>query len=361
MQVLRAMYNLAPDIRTIGVTGRQDVLVQDFSSFNNMIDFSIESKAISSSTSLNNRKLTFRITIIAKNSAGNMLPIQTEDVTITPSVILRDNKIYLVGNYTSALFTPKVQYPFDCTYSYMISGSFSTSAFSESFSFSSANEVLIEVVKYINPTISADISKVDARPPHTVTIDVSGRAIKNVYYHQTYRQNQISLVFEYKKEGGQLETVDLGTLPIGDDNTFSGNFTITTMTDYTALYLVNIKYKDVYDVEKILSDKIYPNIPVAYWNNETMNFNTLVKQQGFPLSEIIDSGSRSGAVKLGKLGVEWGNVSIVPSKANTPTGQTVNFSLPFVNLPAVVVSMSTTVPRNSCYRLLCIIYNTDKM
>ena len=58
----------------------------------------------------------------------------------------------------------------------------------------------------------------------------------------------------------------------------------------------------------------------------------------------FEAASGSGIVRLGGLLIQWGNVTITPSAADTPTNATINFARTFTAVPTVLATPVSSVP-----------------
>ncbi len=68
----------------------------------------------------------------------------------------------------------------------------------------------------------------------------------------------------------------------------------------------------------------------------------------FVTSDPVTHGSRTGKAFLSNgLLIQWGETSITPTAANTPTSKTVSFSTTYTDNPIVMVTMLSTAPGTS--------------
>ena len=59
---------------------------------------------------------------------------------------------------------------------------------------------------------------------------------------------------------------------------------------------------------------------------------------------ISNIATRKGQVKIGKLLIQWGNLTVSISAANTPSTASITFPLPYASPPIVICNSNTTVP-----------------
>ena len=108
--------------------------------------------------------------------------------------------------------------------------------------------------------------------------------------------------------------------------------------------------------ERTITLAFYANNGSVIEYSPTMTATTMVRELngGKCLALAARAGSVKGSVvslsgqymTYDGLLIQWGTVTISPSAANTPTGATVTFPIPFAATPTVFLSPISTVPED---------------
>jgi hypothetical protein len=101
----------------------------------------------------------------------------------------------------------------------------------------------------------------------------------------------------------------------------------------TAIPAIDV-YKDKIALHGLYDENISDS-DIQLWGNTFLN--------GYNLQNIVSSGTASGVLQLGKIGIEWGLVSVAPTSGSTPNyygSTTVYFENTYTNTPLMIACLA---------------------
>ena len=177
------------------------------------------------------------------------------------------------------------------------------------------------------------------------------------------QRNYCNLKLRYKKVTGSSFSSWATLLPGTDTSTDEVNMVYTLSLSATSSYEVQIVAVDALDNEtyatfEIPTDKVYMHragsrrsIGIGKYAEEDNTIDVAddiaLKLGGNVVDAIVSTVKvdTTGSVRYASgLVFQWGDVTVTPSSANTPTSSAVTFPIPYKNTPFVVASPVSGVP-----------------
>ena len=214
--------------------------------------------------------------------------------------------------------------------------------------FSATKTVNITVLEYSPPKVQAlRVYRVDA----TGTADEQGEYIAVTYQYAVTalgNKNTASMTMEVKKSSETTWT-QLLTGTALSANTTAKPTTPTFSIDYQ--YDVRIRLTDWFGTASTHQATLPSGAVILdlLANGKGISIGGVAQAEGINLAwkmAGLTTGANSGRVRFGGILMQWGNINITPTAANTPTTAVLTFPLPFTNTPTVMLTARTTVPES---------------
>lgn len=214
--------------------------------------------------------------------------------------------------------------------------------------FSATKTVNLTVLEYSPPKVQAlRVYRVDA----TGAADEQGEYIAVTYQYAVTalgNKNTASMTMEVKKSSETTWT-QLLTGTALSANTTAKPTTPTFSIDYQ--YDVRIRLTDWFGTASTYQATLPSGAVILdlLANGKGISIGGVAQAEGINLAwkmAGLTTGANSGRVRFGGILMQWGNINITPTAANTPTTAVLTFPLPFTNTPTVMLTARTTVPES---------------